>query len=158
MNLFVKYFHYMNILWTVCCEYLLSNIYINSSDLKYIVIWQFLYWVTLNLTKTFCIQSTVKNLTQHTFCYYLRFCWNSLQHNESKPWLFQNSGKHQRHFSYCSGNSSDCNLLTQILHADPGQYNILPLVPCTAVQIPVGCEGVVTVHSRNGFTAAKDIY
>lgn len=137
VNLFGKYFHYMNILWTVCCEYLLSNIYINSVLVSH-------FSDTVSLLSYF---ASYKDISHLKYCeksnstyilLLLKLLLKFTMANESKPWLFQSSDKHQWHFSSCSGSSSNCNILTQILPADSGQYKFLHLVVYTAVWSPYG--------------------
>lgn len=78
VNLCGKCFHYVNILWTVCCEYLLPNFYINSVLVSHLS-------DTVSALSGFCVlqihatfEVCVNNPIQHIFCYYISFCLNSL--------------------------------------------------------------------------------
>lgn len=141
--------------WISCEQFIC---YLTSTLIQcWLVIWQFLYGVSLHHTKTFHIQSIVKNQTQHTFCYYLRFCFNSL-------WQMKVNLDYFRAQIYINGTFLIAQVAQVIATFWPG-FSLQTQVSTTffswsftlLCKVPMGCE-VVTVHSRNGFIAAKHIY
>lgn len=157
VNLFGKYFHYINILWTVCCEYLLSNIYINSVLVSHLS-------DTVSLLSYFASYKDISHLkycenqTQHTFCYYLSFCLNSL-------WQMKVN------LDYFRAQINICGIFplaqaAQVIAIFWPRFSLQTQVSTTfftwsftlLCEVPMDCEGVFTVHSRNGFIAAKHFY
>lgn len=144
----------------ISCEQFVVNIYYLTSTLIQclLVIWQFLYWATLHLTKTFHIQSIVKNQIQHIFCYYLSFCLNSL-------WQMKVNLDYFRAQINISGTFLIAQA-AQVIAIFWPRFSLQTQVSTTfftwsftlLCKVPMGYEGVVTVHSRNGFIAAKHIY
>lgn len=146
----------------ISCEQFVVNIYYLTSTLIqcWLVIWaiQFLYGVTSASHKYIShLKYRVNNRTQHIFCYYLSFCLNSLLQvkvNLDCFWAQMN----------ISGIFPIAQAAQVIAFFWPrfslqAQVNT-PFFTWSFTllcKVPMGCEAVVTVHSRNGFIAVKCI-